>query len=116
MGGWLVALLVVVSGGADVCECEEAWLAADDAMPLVAGGAEEEADGAERFDCDELEGVMDWLLDLRVEPTNLRNLLFIGPLETYSAAAAKGRRGLANYSGRLEGAMAAMQLRESECG
>lgn len=91
--------------------CEEAAevvLAAVEATPLVPGG--ELGFGGDRF-CALAEAceAMDWLLDLRVEPTSLRKRWFIDDMETSSASAPDGSGGW----GRRE---ATMQLGRSALG
>lgn len=79
--------VAVLTVGTEVCECEGVLPAGGETAPLVAGLmtaavlatlAAEEAGGWERLEEDELLPRMEGLLlDLRVEPTSLRNRLFI---------------------------------------
>ena len=73
----------VFTVGTELCDCEELMLlAADEAVPLVVGGAAFEL-GGERLVFEALEGVAEGLLlDLRVEPTSLRKRVFMEDMET----------------------------------
>ena len=78
-----VALVVVLSVGTEVCDCDEVVLfAANEAVPFVLGAAVLVGCG-DRFVVDWLLVGTDWLLlDLRVEPTSLRKRWFICDMET----------------------------------
>ena len=71
--------------GTEVCDCDcDEWVlfAADEAVPLVVGGAAL-GGGGERLAVEALLVVTDWLLlDLRVEPTSFRKRWFMDDMET----------------------------------
>lgn len=55
--------------------------ALEEAVPLVVAGPMG-CGGGERLVVEEFWVAMDWLLDLRVEPTSLRKRLFMDDMET----------------------------------
>lgn len=64
---------------AEACgEAEVVLAAVEEGVPLVLAGGM----GGERLALEEFWDAMDWLLDLRVEPTNLRKRWFMDDMET----------------------------------
>jgi hypothetical protein len=78
--------LFVLGAGLELCDCAEVMLlAAEEAVPLVVGGAAV-PEGGERLALEALEGVEGLLLDLRVEPTNFLKRFCMEDMKASSAA------------------------------